>query len=70
MFNKEWKEQNFFTDVGSIAVCLICGDTDSVFMVFSLNCLLTSKHEGYCASLSSDARTRVIKQVMMNFKKQ
>jgi hypothetical protein len=35
-FNKEWELQYFLTDVGPIAVCLIRGDTISVFKVFTL----------------------------------
>jgi len=30
IFSEAWEEQCFFTGVGSIAVCLICGDTVSV----------------------------------------
>jgi hypothetical protein len=37
VFNKEWEEQYFFTDVGSIAVFLICGES-SIFRVFNLKC--------------------------------
>jgi len=52
MFNKELKEQYFFTDVGSITVCLICSDEVSVFKIFNLKQFI-SKYEGYCANLSS-----------------
>jgi len=52
VFNTEWEEKYLFTDVGSIAKCLICDDTISIFKDFNVNSHFTYKHKGCCANLS------------------
>jgi len=54
-FNKELVE-HYFSDVSLITRCLIKGDTFSTYKVSFI-----LKHERYCANLSSDARTRKVK---------
>jgi hypothetical protein len=44
VFNKEWEEQYFVTDVEAVAVCLVFGDTASVsFSVLNPTVLENSK---------------------------
>jgi hypothetical protein len=74
-------EVSFFADVGSIALCLICGDTGLVLMGFNLKRHCTSKYEAYCRSMSGcksresqkdgvEENTRVFLYTETNFLKQ
>jgi hypothetical protein len=65
---KSGKKQYCFTDVGSMTVCLMYGDTVSIFKVFNAKSHFTSKHEGQCTSLHSDATTRKAKELVLNLK--
>jgi hypothetical protein len=53
-----------------VAVCLICGDTVSVFKVSDLKHHFTSKHARYFANLSLDATARKAKELALNVKTQ
>jgi hypothetical protein len=70
VFHKDWEEKYFFKDVGSIAVCLIYCDTDSIFKAVNLKSHFTLKHEGNCADLFSDARNGKPKTLVLNLKKE
>jgi hypothetical protein len=66
VFNKSWAEQYFFRVAGFTAVYLICGDVVSLFKVLNLEYRFTLNHEGHSANLSSDARTRKAKELVLN----
>ena len=52
VFNKEWNERYFFTDVGVTAVCLICHETVSVFKEYNLKRHFQTKHVNFGDNLS------------------
>jgi hypothetical protein len=44
------------------------GDTVPIFKVFNAKSHFTSRHEGQCMSLPSDARTMKAKELVLNLK--
>lgn len=49
-----------------MAVCLICGNTASVFKVSNLKHHFTSRNVGYCANFSLDKKERTVKELALN----
>lgn len=52
VFNKEWSEMYFFTDIGVKAVCLICHETVAVFKEYNLKRHFQTKHASFGQNLS------------------
>ena len=47
VFNKQWTERYFFTDVGVKAVCLICHETVAVFKECNLKRHFQTKYANF-----------------------
>ncbi|MBN3314834.1 GT2D2 protein, partial [Atractosteus spatula] len=54
VFNKEWTEKFFFTDVGTKAICLIGKVSLAVFKEYNLSHHFSTKHANYASNLSCE----------------
>ncbi|XP_068209241.1 general transcription factor II-I repeat domain-containing protein 2-like [Palaemon carinicauda] len=70
VFNKEWTERYFFTDVGVKAVCLICHDTVAVFKEYNLKRHFQTKHTNFGSNLSKQELQKKATDLMKSLKKQ
>ncbi|CAI9717817.1 Hypothetical predicted protein [Octopus vulgaris] len=52
VFNENWTEKYFFTDVGVKAACLICSETVAVFKEYNLKRHFQTKHANFGHNLS------------------
>ena len=52
VFNEQWTERYFFTDVGVKAVCLICHETVAVFKEYNLKRYFQTKQANFGHNLS------------------
>ena len=53
VFNAQWTDKYFFTDVGNKATCLNCKETIAVFKEYNLKCHFRTKHSDFGKGLSS-----------------
>ncbi|GAA6101231.1 general transcription factor II-I repeat domain-containing protein 2-like, partial [Tachysurus ichikawai] len=57
VFNKEWTTKYFFTEVRSMAVCLICKETVAVFKEYNIRRHFATKHANYTSKPQERAAT-------------
>ena len=53
VFNAQWTDKYFFTDVGNKVACLICKETIAVFKEYNVKRYFQSKHSDFGKGLSS-----------------
>uniref|UniRef100_A0A8C8R4R6 Uncharacterized protein n=1 Tax=Pelusios castaneus TaxID=367368 RepID=A0A8C8R4R6_9SAUR len=64
VFKKEWTAKYFFTEVRSMAVCLICQETVAVFKEYNISCHLATKHANYASKQSPQERGATAQRLM------
>lgn len=70
VFNKEWTERYFFTDVGVKAVCLICHETVGVFKEYNLKRHFQTKHANFGHNLSKQELQKKATDLVKSLKQQ
>ena len=56
VFNEEWTTKYFFTEVRSMAVCLICQESIAVFKEYNISRHFSTKHAKYASKQSTQER--------------
>lgn len=70
VFNTQWTEKYFFTDVGSKATCLICNNTVAVFKEYNLKRHFQTKHTDFGKGLSSQELQKKAAELLKSLKQQ
>uniref|UniRef100_A0A8C8RUL4 Uncharacterized protein n=1 Tax=Pelusios castaneus TaxID=367368 RepID=A0A8C8RUL4_9SAUR len=70
VFKKEWTAKYFFTEVRSMAVCLICQETVAVFKEYNISCHLATKHANYASKQSPQERGATAQRLMAKLQAQ
>ena len=70
VFNKEWTERYFFTDIGVKAVCLICHETVAVFKEYNLKRHFQTKHANFGNNLSKQELQKKATDLVKSLKQQ
>ena len=64
VFNKEWATKYFFTEVCSMAVCLICQETVAVFKEYNISRHFDTKRANYAIKQSMKEREAKAQRLM------
>ena len=70
IFNKQWTERYFFTDVGVKAVCLICHETVAMFKEYKLKWHFQTKHAHFGHNLSKQELQKKATDLVKSLKQQ
>ena len=70
VFNKQWTERYFFTDVGVKAVCLICHETVAMFKEYKLKWHFQTKHAHFGHNLSKQELQKKATDLVKSLKQQ
>ena len=72
VFDKEWTTKCFFTEVLSMAICLICQEIVAVFKEYNVSRHFATKHANYASKQSTQERIRMamVQRLMANLQTQ
>ncbi|CAI9729984.1 Hypothetical predicted protein [Octopus vulgaris] len=70
VFNENWTEKYFFTNVGVKAVCLICSETVAVFKEYNLKRHFQTKHVNFGHNLSKQELQKKANDLTKRLKQQ
>ena len=70
VFNEQWTERYFFTDVGVKAVYLICHETVAVFKEYNLKRHFQTKHANFGHNLSKQELQKKATDLVKGLKQQ
>ena len=70
VFNAQWTEKYFFTDVGNKATCLICNDAVAVFKEYNLKRHFQTKHADFGKGLSIQELQKKAAELLKSLKRQ
>ena len=70
VFNAQWTEKYFFTDVGNKATCLICNDAVAVFKEYNLKRHFETKHADFGKGLSIQELQKKAAELLKSLKRQ